>query len=461
MSLFDRTGQPRSHTARGSGAIGRIECVDSTASHRSAAPVLTVVVIAAGVLAGCAVAARPFVPPDTLLLVLAVGGSFGTIGLICRTQLGTGGPSLLIGGFGVAWLLLLAAASAVGSPALGGALVANLVAAAVAHLLLSQLPGRPVEPGWVLGGYSIAVAAGGLMAGPTAAHTIGVVLAVVAVGAVFPLSARRLRGADRTSITVVLPVWVPGSAALLAYLAAVVTALRGEPPTWLLHGLFGLLAVTPIGFLVTVARRTLVQLRASRARILDAADTERRRIERDLHDGVQQQLVSAAILLDLLGHRANGTQTAHTLGQARMILADARTELRHLCHHLYPSALTDSGLDDALAELVWQAPLPVELHGRAGTLPRAIAATAYYVAAETLTNAVKHAGADRVDIHLARGTRRLRITVSDNGRGGADPTRGTGLRGLDDRVEAVGGRLTVRAGRAGGTVVEASMPCVS
>jgi signal transduction histidine kinase len=256
-------------------------------------------------------------------------------------------------------------------------------------------------------------------------------------------------------------VWVPGGAALLAYLAAVMTTLRGEPPTWLLHGLFVLLTVTPIGFLVTVARSTLTELRASRARILDTADAERRRIERDLHDGVQQHLVSAAILLDLLGHRADSTEVAHMLGQARMILADARTELRHLCHHIYPTALTDSGLDTALAELVWHVPLPVELRGRAGSLPRATAATAYYVAAEAVTNAVKHAGADRLDIHVVRGARRLRITVADNGRGGADPARGTGLRGLGDRVEAAGGRLVVRTGRTGGTVVEASMPCVS
>ena len=432
--------------------------------------VLAIAALAAAVAAGAAVATRPFVPPDTLLLVFAVGGSFSVIGLICRTHLGDGGPSLLIGGVGVAWLVLLASASAAGSPAFGGALVANLVAATLVHLLLRQLPGRAPGSTMPIAGYGVAVATGALINGPPATHILGVTLVVAATIGAFTTLVIRLRGATWAAISPGLPVLVPGGAALLAYLAATVTGVRGDPPTWLLHSLFGLLAITPIGFLITVARRTLTQLRVSRARVLAAADTERRRIERDLHDGVQQQLVSAAVLLDVLTRRVNNTtgdtsndtaDAARTLSQARTILADARAQLRHICHHAHPAALADDGLDAALAELVWQAALPVDLTGRAGPLPAPTATAAYYVAAEALTNTIKHAAATQARIHLARDATRLRITVTDDGHGGADPARGTGLRGLADRVDAAGGRLAVRTGRAGGTEVEASLPCGS
>ena len=430
--------------------------------------ILALGALVAAVVAGAAVATRPFVPPDTLLLVFAGGGSFSIIGLVCRIQLGAGGPSLLIGGVGVAWLVLLASASAAGSPAFGGALVANLVAAALVHLLLSQLPGGASGSTMPVAGYGVAVATGALMNGPPFAHVLGVALVVTATIGAFATLVIRLRRANWTAISPGLPVLAPGGAAMLAYLAATVTGLRGDPPTWLLHGLFGLLAITPIGFLIAVARRTLAQLRASRARVLAAADTERRRIERDLHDGVQQHLVSAAVLLDVLTRRVDdavtdtaGADAARTLSQARTILADARAQLRHICHHVHPAALTDDGLDAALAELAWQAALPVELTGRAGPLPVPTAAAAYYVAAEALTNTIKHAAATRARIHLARDTSRLRITVTDDGHGGADPARGTGLRGLADRVDAAGGRLAIRTGRSGGTELEASLPCGS
>ncbi|MEU5260662.1 histidine kinase [Amycolatopsis sp. NPDC021455] len=436
--------------------------MDSIGFRPSASVVLAVGALTAAVLAAAAEAVRPVVPPDTQLLVFAVGGSFSAIGLLCRTRLGAGGPGLLLGGFGMAWLVLLASASASGSPGFGGAPAGNLVAAALVHVLLSQLPRRVSGRAMPIAGYGVAVVAGGLMTGPLPARALGVAVVVAATVAGCVTVVIRLRRPDRAGIGPVLPVLVPGGAALLAYLAVEVTGLRGDPPAWLLHGLFGLLVITPVGFLITVACRTLARLRASRARVLAVADIERRRIERDLHDGVQQHLVSAAVLLDVLTrHLDSAADAAHTLSRVRTILADARVQLRHICHHAHPAALADDGLDAALTELAWQVPLPVELSGRAGPLPVPTAAAAYYVAAEALTNTIKHAAATRARIALARDATRLRITVADNGHGGADPARGTGLRGLADRVDAAGGRLAVRTGRTGGTVVEASLPCGS
>ncbi len=426
--------------------------------------ILMVAVVVCGPWTIAVLASHPVAPPDTTVLVLAVGASFAVLGLVCRVQLGAGSPSLMIGCLGVAWLLLLASASAVGSPAWGGAVVSTVVAAALAHLLLSLVPSQ--SPGTVrrmraAAGYATASFAGLLTTGPPAVRTIGAGLVLLATASVFAVVVVRIRHHDRAAAGRTLPALLPASAALLAGVAAILTGLRGDPPPWLMHTLFGLIAATPVGFLITVARHALSQVNTSRARVLHAADVERRRIERDLHDGVQQHLVSATVLIDLLTRRLHNPYAASTLRTVTTILTGASHELRHICHHLHPTALADDGLDTALAELIWQLPLQVTLNGQAGPLPANTASAAYYVAAEALTNIVKHARATSAHIQLARGTTALGITITDDGRGGADPARGTGLRGLFDRVEAAGGRLDVRSGRPAGTVVEATIPCTS
>lgn len=425
--------------------------------------ILSVATVTTGLLTVAAMASRPVVPAEATVPVLAVGLSFAAIGLICRIQLGVGGASLLIGVLGVGWLVLLASASAAGSPAFGGAVVTNVVVAALGHLLLGQVPsrlsgaaGRKVATA----GYATAVAAG-LLTGPPAARPVGAALVALAVAGVFAVVVLRIRESERATARTALPVLLPAGVALVACLSATLAGLDGDPPTWLMHSLFWFLAVTPVGFLIVVARRALAQTRASRARVLHAADAERRRIERDLHDGVQQHLVSAAVLLDLLARRLDGTEASGTLQKVAATLTGARDELRHICRRINPNALADDGLDAALAELVWHIPLRVTVSGRAGPLPSEAASAAYYVTAEALTNTVKHAGATAAHVELARDATGLRIVITDDGRGGADPARGTGLRGLTDRVEAAGGRLDVRDRRPGGTVVAARIPCTS
>jgi len=203
------------------------------------------------------------------------------------------------------------------------------------------------------------------------------------------------------------------------------------------------------------------ELNASRLRILQAGFEERRRLERNLHDGAQQRLVSLALQLRLLEGRIDRDPggARDLVGAARRELELAIRELRELARGLHPAVLTDRGLAAALESLADAAALPVTVHGAAGEgLGEAIEAGAYFVVAESITNAVKHAGATAIDVHLRREPGALRIDIEDDGRGGADPAAGTGLRGLSDRVEALGGGFAVGDRDGGGTVVSVRLP---
>ena len=206
----------------------------------------------------------------------------------------------------------------------------------------------------------------------------------------------------------------------------------------------------------------LEEVRASRQRIVSAADDERRRVERDLHDGAQQRLVSLSLALGLAQAKAadGSPEVAATLAAAEAELRQAIAELRELARGIHPAILTEAGLREALQSLAEHAPIPVALRSELnGRLSPVVEATAYFVVSEALTNVAKHAGATaaRVRADVADGT--LRISVVDNGVGGADPQRGSGIRGLVDRVAALGGSLRVGDDIDGGTRLEAEIPC--
>jgi signal transduction histidine kinase len=207
--------------------------------------------------------------------------------------------------------------------------------------------------------------------------------------------------------------------------------------------------------------RAQADLRSSRARIVRTADETRQRLERNLHDGAQQRLVSVSIALRLGTSMLPGApEEARTLlASAADELAQALQELRDLARGLHPSILTDRGLGPALEAVAGRAPIPVELRNRLDvTLPDDVEAALYYVVSESLTNVAKYAQATSANVHLHCTDGAARVEVADNGRGGADPARGSGLRGLIDRVEALGGRLGIESPKRGGTRVWAELP---
>jgi signal transduction histidine kinase len=209
-------------------------------------------------------------------------------------------------------------------------------------------------------------------------------------------------------------------------------------------------------------RNRLREVHASRARIVEAADAARRRVERDLHDGAQQRLVTVALALRLARSQLGAVppaELAALLEEAGAELSGALDELRELARGIYPVLLTDAGLGPALASLAERSPVPVVV----GAVPERrwappVEHACYFVASEALVNAVKHAKAGAVAIGVRVDGGVLRIEVADDGVGGADPS-GSGLRGLADRVAALGGALEVDSPPGAGTRVEATIPC--
>jgi signal transduction histidine kinase len=205
---------------------------------------------------------------------------------------------------------------------------------------------------------------------------------------------------------------------------------------------------------------SLLAVRESRSRIVQASDDTRRRIERDLHDGAQQLLISTGVKLNLATTRIDATrdaELAETLADASDELGRALEELRALARGITPTALVHGSLSDALEDLALRCPVPSRLHIEgAGNVDSEVAATAYFVVAECLANVAKHARASTAQVCVVLGNP-LRITVRDDGVGGADPTAGSGLRGLLDRVAAQNGTLDVVTSTSG-TTVKAMLP---
>ncbi len=211
-------------------------------------------------------------------------------------------------------------------------------------------------------------------------------------------------------------------------------------------------------------RAQLVKVRESRVRIVAAADEERRRIERDLHDGAQQRLVALALELRSAHRRFGGDADGavdRLLGATVDELLAAVEELRELARGVHPAILTEDGLAAALESLAGRTPIPVDLVVSAVRLRPEVEATAYFLACEALANVVKHAGASNVALRAQVRDGVLVVEVRDDGTGGAQADAGSGLSGLADRVEALGGRLRIESPVGGGTVVVGEIPCES
>jgi signal transduction histidine kinase len=201
-------------------------------------------------------------------------------------------------------------------------------------------------------------------------------------------------------------------------------------------------------------------LRAASARLVAAGDRARRKIERDLHDGAQQRLVSLSVTLNLARkHAEPGTKTAELLDSAVAELTAGLAELRELARGIHPAVLTERGLDPALHSLAARAPLPVNVSASVeGRFAPAVEAAVYFVVMEALTNVAKYASASTAEVTVEQVDGHVVIGVQDDGIGGADPAAGSGLSGLADRVTALGGRLEVESPPGGGTVVRAELP---
>jgi signal transduction histidine kinase len=240
---------------------------------------------------------------------------------------------------------------------------------------------------------------------------------------------------------------------------------------WLVRTLGRLQTSAARGLLAPGAHRHLVEetvrLVETRRRVVDAQAAELRRIERDLHDGAQAQLVAAGMTLALAARKLR----PQALGEAGLAAADvalarrqldaALTELRRLVRGIHPPILTDRGLTAAVAALAGDSPLAVSVRGDADDrYPAAVESAAYFVVAEGLANAAKHAGAARCTISLDRSAGAVHVTLADDGPGGADPA-GSGLDGLRRRVEALDGMLTITSPPGGPTVLHAEFPCAS
>jgi signal transduction histidine kinase len=198
--------------------------------------------------------------------------------------------------------------------------------------------------------------------------------------------------------------------------------------------------------------------------VVAAADAERRRIERNLHDGTQQRLVALALAL-----RVAEAQAASAPDELRRQIADvaegltaAVADLQELSRGIHPTVLARGGLEPALRALARRSSVPVELDADVpGRVAEAVEVAVYYLVSEALTNAAKHASATRVDVQARMSSTTLEVIVSDDGVGGADPTRGTGLLGLLDRVESIGGTLEIGSEPGRGTTLKATLPLSS
>ena len=395
-------------------------------------------------------------------------------------------------GLAIPWLVLVARLAAGDYQAgmivvlilLGAALIAALgpvIAPPLAELGRSRL--RMVDARPVSSGHRKAAAAGPVAwlraryAEPTTWREVGYACLLATMA---PVLSAALLAAPLTVVFIASPFLVlaqrPGGAPVALPFGNVATVGQAVP-----YAIAGVLLLPAVPYLLTLLAgghaaiaRTLLQgasgeqLRAelaevsrSRARLADAFEAERRRIERDLHDGAQQRLVSLTLQLGLARlDLPPGSPAAKTITAAHEQAKQLMAELRELIHGIQPQVLTDLGLPAALGELADQCPVPVtvsaELDGR---LPGQIENTAYFVVAEALTNIAKHSGATTASVTARQHHGVLTIEISDNGHGGADPGRGTGLTGLADRVAVTGGRMLVSSPAGGPTLLRVELPC--
>ncbi|MER7500543.1 sensor domain-containing protein [Nonomuraea pusilla] len=231
-------------------------------------------------------------------------------------------------------------------------------------------------------------------------------------------------------------------------------------PLTLLAAAHGSLARLLLVSRETEERRRLDELTRSRTRLVEAFETERRRIERDLHDGAQQRLVALTMTLGL-AKLSDGAEAAELVGKAHEEAKLALAEVRDLIRGIHPRILTDRGLPAAVADVADRSPTPVDVSMELpGRLPPAVESAAYFVISEALTNVARHSGAERASVTGRLEGDRLVVEVRDDGVGGADASEGTGLAGLADRVSVVDGRLMLASPPGGPTLLRVEIPCV-
>jgi signal transduction histidine kinase len=277
---------------------------------------------------------------------------------------------------------------------------------------------------------------------------------------------QRWRGTDAFERLQVTPVYV---FSLLTFaLVTIAQAGAGDAAWW---PAFISTALMPFAYLAGLLRSHVThldhelqaridELRESRARVVEAADAARRRLERDLHDGAQSRLVALALLLRSARLKADGdTEVAELLDRSIAELQTSLAELRDLARGIHPAVLTERGLEPALASLAGRAPVPVTLNvPRGDRLPEPVESAAYFVASEGLANVAKYSRATHAAVTLARGPGHVVVEVSDDGVGGASFGRGSGLRGLEDRVAALDGTLELESPPGRGTRLRAQIP---
>jgi signal transduction histidine kinase len=208
-------------------------------------------------------------------------------------------------------------------------------------------------------------------------------------------------------------------------------------------------------------RARLEELRGSRARVIEVSQKERQRLERNLHDGAQQRLIALSLELSLLEQRLEADPDARTrLDRARREIATSLDELRDVARGIHPAVVSGHGLEIALEQLAARAPVPIQLHvALEGRLSERLEVAAFYLVSESLANIGKHANATSATVEVAQKNDQVVVEIVDDGIGGADTERGSGLRGLADRVEALEGRLRIWSPKGGGTRLRAEIPC--
>ena len=300
--------------------------------------------------------------------------------------------------------------------------------------------------------------ANALTAIQTALYAVLLVVVLVRLG-------QRWRRADKLDRVPLTPVYACGLIAFLVVTAG--TAADTPAFWWLAFGVTALLPIALLGGLLQshVARldaelvTRLQELRASRIRLVNAGDAERRRLERDLHDGAQARLVMVSMLLGRLKLKVEGDHDATAmLDQAQSELQTGLAELRELARGIHPAVLTTHGLEPAVRALAARAAVPVMVEADAVDLPQPVEIAAYFVVSEALTNVTKYAQATAATVTVREADGVVRLEITDDGVGGADPSRGSGLNGLSDRVAVLDGTITVDSPPGVGTTVRVEIP---
>jgi signal transduction histidine kinase len=296
-------------------------------------------------------------------------------------------------------------------------------------------------------------------------RAVGAVLYAALFVVVVIRSARTWRAADPFERLQLTPVY---TFALLTFALVTIAQAADSDSAW--WGAFVTTGLMPFAFIVGLTRsrishldaelhETMAELRASRARLVQAGDAARRRLERDLHDGAQSRLVALALTLRMARNRAQDPELVVLLDHAQEELKTSLAELRELARGIHPAVLTERGLEAAVQTLVQRAPVPVTVEAKgAGRLPEPVESAAYFVVSEGLANVAKYAKATQASVAVRRDDDRVTIEVADDGVGGADTANGSGLRGLADRVAALDGTLTLESPAGRGTQLRAEIP---